>query len=449
MRPPSRLPSLTVLFHSDLRRVGDRTSRHLFKEGPITIGRRTPLFGDEPLNDPCISRAQLEIHWDGSYFKVKTKSAARREVRVFDIDGHNLNPDRIPPRCLLAIGKRVVLWLDCTARSRSDLGLIGHSARMHDLRKHIRKAAKVGQSVLIHGEKGSGKSHVAAAIHSVSRFADGALVTVNCAAMPPPLAESQLVAHVERAVGGCLFLDGITDLSTDVQNKLLVAIEERGTDFLLVASTHRNLQAEVKAERFVEELYTRIERPAVTVAPLRDRPEDSPLLFAHFLSIHADTLPHLIREATVYDAPVALEYVLGLMVRDWPRNVTQLRKEVTGVAMTNSDPGPFTVPDESALMSVPPPEQSDEVVVDRAALLNTLKANDFVQRRAAASLGISRTTLGKWMQQLGIRRPSDVTDDEIQGALDACGGDVERAANLLQISRRGLALRIAAPRSAE
>ncbi len=427
----------------------------VFEEGPLQIGRNEPIFGAEPLDDPCVSRNQLAISWDGSYFKVRNSASARRNIRAFDVDGHTLGLDRIPPRCLLAIGNRIVLWLDNTARSTRDLGMIGHSSRMQALRSHIRRASRLGHTVFVNGEPGVGKDLAAAAIHNVSRYSEGPFVSVDCGALPPPLAESQLFGKegaaglLASAAGGCLFLDDIAELPLALQARVLEFLLERPVDFMLVATSHRHLPSEVEAGRFDDGLYERIERPAVTVPPLRDRPEDTPVLFAHFLAIHADTLPHLIREATVFDPPVALEYILGLMVRDWQHNVAQLRREVTGVAMANGEPGPFKAPDESATMSIPPADSSDEIDLDRDGLLSVLREHSFVHRQVAAALGISRTALEEQIEELGIRGASEVTDVEIQGALDACGGDVARAAAVLQISRRDLALRIAAPRSAE
>jgi len=469
-------PRLEILFHSDLRRVGDATAPGLFAGGPVVIGRRGPDFGGAPLADPCISRRQLEISRRRGRFAVRALAGARRPLRLFGPGGEVVSAAAAPPGTWLAIGDRAALLLDAAAPEPGGaLGIIGRAAATRALRAQIRRVARLGESALVVGETGTGKELIARALHAESGR-EGALVAVNCAALPEALVEGQLFGHtrgaftgaqgpsaglIRSAHRGTLFLDEIAELAPPVQAKLLRVIQERevravgatdarSVDLFLVAATHRDLAAEVRAGRFREDLYGRLEAPVVTSPPLRDRREDIPRLFAHFLQARAAAVPHLIRAADERPPPIPLEYLLGLLRERWPRNVRQLQQRVTALAVANAEPGPFAAPEAAPQAPAPAAPAGTASAGQRVRfedmnaerLLAALEEHDFVQRRLASALGISRTTLGKWMQTLGIRRPGDVPEEELRAALDAAGGDVAAAARALRISERGLALRL-------
>src|ERR687889_1057769 len=190
------------------------------------------------------------------------------------------------------------------------LAMVGESYLMQQLREQIAMAAPTNGRVLIYGENGTGKELVARSIHAMSRRRSGAFVEVNCAAIPEELIESELFGHVrgsftgavadrrgkfEVADGGTIFLDEIGDMSLKTQAKVLRVLQEQTmeavggsarikVDARVLAATNKDLQAEIRAGRFREDLYFRLNVIPIFVPPLRDRQEDIPLLADHFMS---------------------------------------------------------------------------------------------------------------------------------------------------------------------
>ncbi len=229
-----------------------------------------------------------------------------------------------------------------SGRRRSDL-IIGESPQMRAVRDMLDRLAHSDASVLVTGESGTGKELVARALHFGGHRADGPWIAINCAAIPPPLVEAELFGHergaftdagkarigcFEAASGGTLFLDEIGELPLSLQPKLLRVLESRevvrlgGTtprpcDVRVVSATNRRLEEDLRRGAFREDLYYRIRVFPLQLPPLRDRPEDVPLLVAHALVMLAGrerrSVPHV--------TPAALEQLLA---HDWPGNVREL-----------------------------------------------------------------------------------------------------------------------------
>ena len=215
---------------------------------------------------------------------------------------------------------------------------------MRKLKSELERAAASDSRILIVGENGTGKELVARQAHRLSRRAQGAFVEVNCAAIPEELIESELFGHVkgsftgatsdragrfEQADGGTLFLDEIADMSLKTQAKVLRVLQEQrfervgGTtsiqvDVRVLAATNKNLDEEIRANRFREDLYFRLAVIPLEVPPLRDRHEDIPLLVDHFLSVQARE----IGRGPLRVDPLAME---RLVEYPWPGNVRELR----------------------------------------------------------------------------------------------------------------------------
>jgi two-component system, NtrC family, response regulator AtoC len=304
-------------------------------------------------------------------------------------------------------------------------------ARLYDL---ARRLARSTIPILIQGETGAGKELAAAAIHAFSARADKPFVSVNCAAIPETLAESELFGHargafsgamaskpgyLEVASGGTVFLDEIGELSPAIQAKLLRVLESgelmrlgelqpRATDLRIVAATNRDLEREVEAGRFRRDLFFRLGAARLELPPLRDRPRDLALLAGTVLN---DTCARLGR------APLQLSIgaALALFRHDWPGNVRELRHVIeyaaaaapdtaseieiwhlphalAATARHARDAGPIAAP-EPATAPVPaattdPPAAfrpiADEVrELERARMIAALRASDGVQNRAA------------------------------------------------------------------
>src|SRR3954466_5509218 len=225
--------------------------------------------------------------------------------------------------------------------------LVGESASIRQLRDQIAMAAPSNGRVLIYGENGTGKELVARGIHTQSRRRSSQFVEVNCAAIPEELIESELFGHVrgaftgavadrrgkfEVADGGTIFLDEIGDMSLKTQAKVLRVLQEQtmeavgGTsrirvDVRVVAATNKDLQAEIKAGQFREDLYFRLNVIPIYVPPLRERQEDIPMLADHFM---AELSREYGRRLKTFEPGARA----ALQQYPWPGNVRELRNVI-------------------------------------------------------------------------------------------------------------------------
>ncbi len=308
--------------------------------------------------------------------------------------------------------------------SAADDAIIGDSPAMAKLRETIARVAAGPGNVLIVGESGVGKELVALGLHRSSLRRDGPLVTVNCAAIPTSLLESELFGHLkgafsgadrthpglfEQADEGTLFLDEIGELSPECQAKLLRVLEGKGfrpvggtadvrVDVRIIAATNRDLEHEVEEGRFREDLFYRLRLP-IRVPPLRDHAEDIPALVAHFSE-------HLSVE---YRRPVEVTEAALQRLRDysWPGNVRQLRSVLeTAVAMSGS-----TVIDADDLPLGPDRRKQSEGLptlnleeLEADAMRQALRQTDGNKAQAARLLGIHRDTLMQKLRKYGIEK---------------------------------------------
>jgi two-component system nitrogen regulation response regulator NtrX len=226
--------------------------------------------------------------------------------------------------------------------------IIGTSAAMREMRELVKQAGASDARILLTGENGVGKEIMARAVHLGSSRADGPFVEVNCAAIPETLIESELFGHekgaftdavaarkgrFEMAHGGTLFLDEIGDMSLSAQAKVLRAIQEQKierlggektieTDVRIVAATNQDLEKACEAGRFRQDLFFRLNVIPIHIPPLRERPEDIPLLLCHFLKI--------LGAGPVELEADALEF-LGSY--PWPGNVRELKNLAERIAV--------------------------------------------------------------------------------------------------------------------
>ena len=225
--------------------------------------------------------------------------------------------------------------------------LIGESAPMKQIKAMIEKVAPTDARVLITGPNGTGKEVVARMIHSLSNRADAAFVEVNCAAIPSELIESELFGHMkgsftgavkdragkfEQADGGTIFLDEIGDMSLSAQAKVLRALQENkitrvGADkdidvnVRVIAATNKNLEEEIKAGRFREDLYHRLSVILIQVPTLNERIEDIPLLADHFIT-------QICEESGVAKSTIAPDALAELQKINWTGNIRELRNVI-------------------------------------------------------------------------------------------------------------------------
>lgn len=247
----------------------------------------------------------------------------------------------------LASGERLGRRPSLSSLAGSEL-MIGESAVMKSLRQRIAQAAATDETVLIAGESGTGKELVARCLHAAGRRADKALVSLNCPALSPQLMESELFGHergaftsadasrvgrFELAEGGTILLDEVTEIELGLQAKLLRVLQEksyervgssvsRKADVRVLATTNRDILAEVNAGRFRADLYYRLAVVPLQVPSLRERRDDVPLLVKHFLSQSAERLGRKTCELDDSARQLLNEY-------HWPGNVRELENVIT------------------------------------------------------------------------------------------------------------------------
>ena len=492
--PSVARPTAVVLFHSDLTRIGARTPAELLADGrPVELGRHGPDFvgpGDRPsgpIADPCVSRDQLSLRWNAQAwrFEIERSPGGRRSVRCLTPDFKALaDADPIPPGGYVVVGDRLLLYLTLRKPPNgldTTLDIIGESAGTQTLCERVTRVASIDRPVLVHGETGVGKERVAHAIHAVSDRSNGPFKIVNCASIPEHLFESELFGHrrgaftgatadhegmFRAAEGGTLFLDEVGELPLVLQAKMLRAVqerrvkavgevEERAVDVRIVAATNRDLTALVEASRFRSDLLFRLNTLQLNVPPLRLRPDDIPRLFVHFLDSEArssEPLRRLWRSADARPPPLPLSLFLALLRWSWPGNVRELINLVFETIAENLHEGPFTLPPWAGLAedptapATPVPTEPDKPTSqgrpDEAVLIAALESHDFKQEHTARALCISRSTLHRWMRELGVRRPRDVTAADIDAARASGVEDLAELAAYLKISPRGLQLRL-------
>jgi DNA-binding NtrC family response regulator len=311
-------------------------------------------------------------------------------------------------------------------------GMIGQSAAMKDVLETIRRVASLPSHILITGESGTGKELVARAIHEQGSRAKAPFVPINCAAIPETLLESELFGHAKGAFTGAvdnkegllktagegtIFLDELGEMPLSVQSKLLRAIETREIQPVgstrriqiqarVVVATNRNLLEEAKASRFREDLYYRLAVVEIRVPPLRERPEDIPLLANHFVAKYARDLGRPVRS-------ISREALRLLSGHDWKGNIRELSNAIERAVI-------FAGAEEIAPADLPHPVRSATprdleystnlrdaaAEFERAHVLRVLEQCGGNKRKAAELLGIGVTTI---YRKLGVpvENPSD------------------------------------------
>ncbi|MCA9550493.1 MAG: sigma-54-dependent Fis family transcriptional regulator [Myxococcales bacterium] len=330
-------------------------------------------------------------------------------------------------------------------------GIIGVSAVLQEVFKTIEKVAPSPSTVLVTGESGTGKELVARALHAESPRRDKPFIRINCAAIPRELIESELFGYekgaftgavsakpgrFELADDGTLFLDEIGEIPLEMQVKLLRALQESEfervggvtttkVDVRLVAATNQDLAAEVKAGRFREDLFYRLNVVPIVLPPLRERREDIPLLVEHFRTKYNDRLGKKVER-------VDADAIRLLCAYAWPGNIRELENvmeravlfaeeaEVTPDELPeqirgkdSEPPTPSTPPTTMDLMPAGPVGPLKEIVrlhtetVEKDLIRRALEETGGNVTKAARRLEISRKSLQNKMKELGLRDTSD------------------------------------------
>jgi len=344
------------------------------------------------------------------------------------IDG---NERALGPRSASDLARAVA---DENGIERCPLGILGDSAAMKSVLKQIRTVAPVDSTVLIQGETGTGKEVLARAIHRLSQRRNAPLVSLNCAAIPAGLLESELFGHekgaftgaiarrlgrFEIADGGTLFLDEIGDVALDLQAKLLRVLEDQSFERLgsscttrvnvrLVAATNRDLATMVRAREFRADLYYRLNVFPISLPPLRERREDIPELVRHFVMKFACRMGKIVDQ-------IPDETMQAMAAFDWPGNIRQLQNFIERWLIESQD-RVFEAPVNELRMAGSGSSERTGSTLEGAMrnhIIQTLRAANWVvggRNGAAVRLGMPRTTLIARMRSLGIESAREKSD---------------------------------------
>ncbi len=320
----------------------------VFEKDTITIGAMAD--NDVVLNDDTVSRHHAVIVQEEGGYVIKDLASTNG---VF-VDDVRVREAFLRPGCVVTLGKTTLRFdakdEDLAVRpvERDRLGgLLGTAVRMREIFGIIEKIAPTSATVVIEGETGTGKEVVAKAIHALSTRANGPFIVFDCGAVPDNLIESELFGHekgsftgavmsrrglFEMAQGGTIFLDELGELNLELQPKLLRVLEQREVrrvgsnkpikvDVRVIAATNRDLEAEVRAGRFREDLFYRLSVVRIFLPPLRERREDIPLLIRHFLANEGFNRK---LDGSRRVEEVTRPAMEALMAYSWPGNVREL-----------------------------------------------------------------------------------------------------------------------------
>jgi len=412
------------------------------KESPVDLilmdVRMTAMSGIEALERIKNYNPSIPIIIMTAYSSVESAVEALKGgaydylIKPFDFDVLKLSIERACEHAGLKAENE-----DLRARLQEDFerpDIIGKSATMKALMDMLAMVAPSEATVMISGESGTGKELIAKSLHYNSARKAHPLVTVNCAALSESLLESELFGHEKgaftgadrrregrfmQADGGTIFLDEVGETSSRMQAKLLRVLQEKEiqrvgseavlqVDVRVVAATNRDLEEDVQAGRFREDLFYRLNVMHLTVPPLRDRQEDIPLLAQHFLEKYARRN----RKTVKGFAPLAMDMLLKY---DWPGNVRELENAIERAVILLS--GEHTTEKQLPLRIVRQhPEHvtaADTVMpatdgtrtledMEKEAIEATLAATDGNKSETARRLGISRKTLHNKLKAYGV-----------------------------------------------
>jgi len=473
-------PCLTILAHPEVERIGQRI---LLDRDPLALSRATEFAG-APLADPFLSRRMVDViaRWPVA---VDLVPAERGRVRVVGAPLERKQTfafAEVRAGIVIELGSRVALLLHTTmteARAPT-FDLVGNSDAIENVRRAIARVADLEVSVLIRGETGVGKEHVAQAIHAASGRRSGPCVAINMATIAPATAASELFGHArgaftgaatrhagvfERAEHGTLFLDEIGETPAAIQPMLLRALESREVlpvgddatrpiDVRVIAATDADLESASAHGQFRAALLHRLAGYEIAVPPLRARKDDIARLLVHFLrreltatgELHRLALPE--PRATPW-LPSAL--VVRLCAQPWPGNVRQLANVARQLVISSRGADAIVVdasverllrPDEPDHAESGPPGAALPAI-DDVTLTAAMRAHNWAPGPTAKALGIPTSTLHDLIAGCPtLRKAKDIPAEELRACHAACDGDLDAMATRLEVSKRGIRLRL-------
>jgi two-component system, NtrC family, nitrogen regulation response regulator GlnG len=503
------VPALTVLWHPEAHRVGERAVLVDVAHGNgQELSRSTPLFGapgatpTEPLAEVSVSRTPILLRRAALGVTLSCDRQTKLKLDGQRVPGSiYLSEDALSAGVVLELSSDVCVVLHLYTPRSSEVpldGWVGASDSVQRVREQVLTAASHDDvSVLVCGESGTGKELVAQALHRHSPRAQRPFVAVNMGSLGASMAASALFGHkkgaftgasnnhpgcFDTAHGGTLFLDEVGATPVEVQPLLLRALETgeiqslgaarpHHVDVRVVAATDANLPRAVVEDRFQLALLHRLRGYELQVPPLRQRREDIGVLLRHYLQ---QELARQGREGILETPSGAVPWLAAAQVAqlaryDFPGNVRELknfacalaidwafRPQVGADAIQQLCRQPSPAQKHAVSGMIPTHAASNSAAFSAAAprtseltreeLLAALEASDWSPDGAAERLRLSRTTVYAWMKRLSLIIAKELDAEQIRGHLVQHAGDVAAAARGLQVSERALRLRIEALR---
>jgi two-component system, NtrC family, response regulator GlrR len=395
----------------------------------LTVGSHA--LNDLVIDDPTVSRFHCEI-------RVEDGAAVVTDLRSKNatiVDGVEVREAVLRSGCLLRLGRATVRFEYAPEHNRPALSaltrfgsLAGTSAAMRQTIALLERASASDATVLLEGETGTGKGKAAEAIHQASPRRDKSFVVVDCGAIPAPLLESELFGHekgaftgadsrrigaFEDASGGTLFLDEIGELPSDLQPKLLRALENRelrrigsnkfiAIDLRVIAATNRDLRAEVNAGRFRSDLYFRLAVVKIPLPSIRQRPDDIPVI-----------VEELLRQLDVPEKTgqrlLTPSFLAELQRMSWPGNVREFRNHLERVLVFADDvslPRPIDGPGGGPSAPIVPFAEARKRAQDsweRQYLEGLMRQFPGKVAEAAKAAGVDRVYLYRLLRRQGMK----------------------------------------------
>ncbi len=479
-------PALTILYHPDLHRIGDRAMLGDLSSGVATaLSRDTPVFAAPrgaralPLEHTCVSRTPLLLTRaaDGTVRLRREESRTKVVHRGRAVEaGIDVSPAMLRRGAVLTIGGRIVVLLHragaLSAAGADDLGMVGESDGIQRVRADVQRVADLDVPVLVRGETGTGKELVAKAIHQTSGRRGGPFVAVNLGAVAPELAVAELFGaergaftgavnpqpgYFSAARGGTLFLDEIGEAPPSLQATLLRVLatgeiqrvgaqRAQHADVRIIAATDADLEAKIRAGTFRAPLLHRLSSYEIATPPLRERRDDIGRLLVVLLREELARVGEGRRFADVAGDPPWLptSLVARLAELDWPGNIRQLQNVVRQMVIGSR--GQDRIQPSPAL---------DRLLADAAPRADSLGApstlNGARTSRAERAVPppaphpVSPPVIAPpVIAPPGVpapserRKPAETSDEELDVALRAHRWDLAATAAALRLSRASL-----------
>lgn len=485
----------TIVFHPDMDRVGECARMAVRDGSEVAVSRLKPRFsqprrdGSKPLSDRYLSRSPVKFQWSGDHLLLNASAAGTSLM----LDGalvsgsFRLGGDRLRRGVVIVLARRVVLFMQLAEAieiAADPCGLVGESPALQRLRFRVGELAVSDAPVLLLGESGTGKELVAKALHGRSLRGRSKLLTINMAAIPAELAAAELFGasrgaytgadrdkpgYFQQADGATLFMDEIGVTPAAVQSQLLRALESgevqpagggiRTVDVRVISATDANLDR-ADEHRFNTALRHRLGALEISLPALRERRDDIGRLVFHYLAHYAreSGSPDLLGVG-IGDPAVVAHWALllsGMASYEWPGNVRELRNFCRQIILASAAAGNLTIPENvlTALVGKPVADPVREGAADDAEgksayrmasrleedeVCEAMKASRWEVAGAARGLRVSRPALYKRIKQIpGLRLASDISVAELEETWRCCGGELERAVEMLEVSRAAL-----------